>query len=86
MLYDHVVAHDLKWPSLTVKWLPDPVEKEGCVVHRLVIGTHASPGQQNHVNIAEVRGCDQQRKFGKPQSLCFWAPLNHSVSWHSKRL
>jgi len=56
-LYDMVMTHALEWPSLTVQWLPDKVTPEGkdYSVQRLILGTHTSDGEQNHVMIAEVR-------------------------------
>lgn len=56
-LYDVVMTHALEWPSLSVQWLPD-VEKfpgKDYSSHRLILGTHTSEGDQNHLLIATVR-------------------------------
>ena len=57
-LYDLVQTHALEWPSLTVQWLPD-VERfdkdKDYTSHRLVLGTHTSEGDTNHLLIATVR-------------------------------
>jgi len=55
-LYDLVVTHALEWPSLTVQWLPDvesPPDKD-YTVHRLILGTHTSDNDANHLQIATV--------------------------------
>jgi len=56
-LYDLVMTHALEWPSLTVQWLPDRVTAPGkdYSVQRLILGTHTSDNEQNHLMIAEVR-------------------------------
>jgi hypothetical protein len=56
-LYDLVVTHALEWPSLTVEWLPDRVEPPGkdYSVQKLILGTHTSENEQNHLMIAEVQ-------------------------------
>ena len=56
-LYDLVVTHALEWPSLTVQWLPDRVEPPGkdYSVQKLILGTHTSENEQNHLMIAEVQ-------------------------------
>ncbi len=56
-LYDIVMTHALEWPSLTVQWFPDKVAAPGkdYTVQRLLMGTHTSDGEQNHVLIGEVR-------------------------------
>ena len=56
-LYDIVMTHALEWPSLTVQWMPDRVTPQGkdYSVHRLILGTHTSDNEQNHLMIAEVR-------------------------------
>lgn len=56
-LYDLVMTHALEWPSLTVQWLPDVerFDKKDYTSHRLVLGTHTSEGDQNHLLIATVR-------------------------------
>ncbi|KAH7032972.1 WD40-repeat-containing domain protein [Microdochium trichocladiopsis] len=55
-LYDMILSTALPWPTLTVQWFPDVKEPEGknCRIHRLLIGTHTSDDQPNHVQIAEV--------------------------------
>lgn len=56
-LYDVVMTHTLEWPSLTVQWLPEKVLVPGkdFSLQRLILGTHTSAGEQNHLMIAEVR-------------------------------
>uniref|UniRef100_A0A6B2L5N4 Histone-binding protein RBBP4-like N-terminal domain-containing protein n=1 Tax=Arcella intermedia TaxID=1963864 RepID=A0A6B2L5N4_9EUKA len=61
-LYNLVVTSGLKWPSLTLEWLPDYNFVENSVsVHKLLIGTHTSPQTEggplepNHLLIAEVK-------------------------------
>ena len=56
-LYDLVVTHALEWPSLTVQWLPERVEHPDseCSTQKLILGTHTSENEQNHLMIAEVQ-------------------------------
>lgn len=56
-LYDLVVTKALEWPSLTCQWLPTKRERTGgeYSVEKLILGTHTSDGEQNHLMIAEVR-------------------------------
>eukprot|EP00048_Salpingoeca_helianthica_P016305 m.231592 g.231592 ORF g.231592 m.231592 type:complete len:416 (-) comp18414_c0_seq1:25-1272(-) len=54
-LYDLVMTHALEWPSLTVQWLPDLTKHEGYNVHKVLLGTHTSENEQNHLVIAEVK-------------------------------
>mmetsp|Transcript_9480 Transcript_9480/g.16592 ORF Transcript_9480/g.16592 Transcript_9480/m.16592 type:complete len:432 (-) Transcript_9480:69-1364(-) len=56
-LYDLVVTHALEWPSLTCQWLE---KKTTFADHdyneqELLLGTHTSGDQQNHLMIARVR-------------------------------
>ena len=53
-LYDLVVTHALEWPSLTVQWLPDRAEPAGkdYSVQKLILGTHTSENEQNHLMIS----------------------------------
>jgi histone-binding protein RBBP4 len=68
-LYDLVITHALEWPSLSVQWLPPPHrdagrgtrgssdddgDNESFSVHQLLLGTHTSDNEQNHVMIANV--------------------------------
>mmetsp|Transcript_29966 Transcript_29966/g.41828 ORF Transcript_29966/g.41828 Transcript_29966/m.41828 type:complete len:439 (-) Transcript_29966:88-1404(-) len=56
-LYDIVMTHALEWPSLTVQWLPDkvtPPDKDYSI-QRLILGTHTSDNENNHLMIAEIR-------------------------------
>uniref|UniRef100_A0A915MKB1 Probable histone-binding protein lin-53 n=2 Tax=Meloidogyne TaxID=189290 RepID=A0A915MKB1_MELJA len=55
-LYDMVMTHALEWPSLTVQWLPDVkrVDGDDYTTHRLILGTHTSDEQQNHLVIAKL--------------------------------
>ena len=52
-----VVTHALEWPSLTCQWLPDKraVAGKDHSIHRLVLGTHTTDGEQNYLMIAEAR-------------------------------
>ncbi|XP_064404995.1 histone-binding protein RBBP4-like [Halichondria panicea] len=56
-LYDLVMTHALEWPSLTAQWLPDVTKPEGkdYSVHRLILGTHTSSDEDNHLVIASVK-------------------------------
>ncbi|XP_051147194.1 WD-40 repeat-containing protein MSI1-like [Andrographis paniculata] len=56
-LYDTVITHALDWPSLTVEWLPGKEEPPGTdfAIHKLILGTHTSDGEPNHLLLAEVR-------------------------------
>ena len=56
-LYDLIVTHALEWPSLTCQWLPDKraVAGKDHSLHRLVLGTHTTDGEQNYLMIAEAR-------------------------------
>lgn len=55
-LYDLVHTHALDWPSLTVQWLPDVSadSDRNVSIHKMVLGTHTSEGEPNHLMIAEV--------------------------------
>jgi len=56
-MYDLVVTHALEWPSLTCQWLPDKraVPGKDYSIHRLVLGTHTTDGEQNYLMIAEAK-------------------------------
>lgn len=56
-LYDLVMTHALEWPSLTAQWLPDITRPEGkdYSIHRIILGTHTSGDEQNHLIIANVQ-------------------------------
>ncbi|CAN8076095.1 unnamed protein product [Agarophyton chilense] len=56
-LYDLVITKALEWPSLTCQWLPFKREKTAgdYSVEKLILGTHTSEGEQNHLMIAEAR-------------------------------
>jgi hypothetical protein len=55
-LYDLVVTHALEWPSLTCQWLPDKraVAGKDHSIHRLVLGTHTTDGEQNYLCVRRV--------------------------------
>jgi len=60
-LYDIVLAKVLKWPSLTIEWLPEEyILADNSISKHILLGTHTSeqePGagaDPNHVIIAEV--------------------------------
>jgi histone-binding protein RBBP4 len=56
-LYDKVLTHSLEWPSLTVQWLNEvSTDNERQVsIHKMILGTHTSDGEQNYLMIGEVR-------------------------------
>lgn len=56
-LYDLVVTHALEWPSLTVQWLKKHSKETGkdYSEHELLLGTHTSDEQQNHLLITRVK-------------------------------
>lgn len=56
-LYDLCMTHALEWPSLSVQWFPDVSRPEGkdYSVQRLLLGTHTSDSESNHLMIAQVR-------------------------------
>lgn len=56
-LYDLVMTHALEWPSLSIQWLPNCGISAGddFSVHKLLLGTHTSGAEQNHLMVAEVR-------------------------------
>lgn len=56
-LYDLVFTHALEWPSLTVQWLPDiTIDKEREIsIQKIILGTHTSSDEPNHLMIGEVR-------------------------------
>eukprot|EP00252_Welwitschia_mirabilis_P023960 TRINITY_DN6926_c0_g1_i1.p1 TRINITY_DN6926_c0_g1~~TRINITY_DN6926_c0_g1_i1.p1 ORF type:complete len:429 (+),score=97.16 TRINITY_DN6926_c0_g1_i1:23-1309(+) len=54
LLYDVVISEDLEWPSLTVQWLPCRQESSSYVIEKLILGTHTSNEEPNHLMIAEV--------------------------------
>lgn len=55
-LYDMILSTALEWPTLTTQWFPDVKEPEGknYRVHRLLLGTHTTPGAPNYLQVAEV--------------------------------
>lgn len=54
-LYDLVMTHALEWPSLTVQWLPETLSpKDGCIPHKMLLGTHTSGNEPNYLMVAEV--------------------------------
>lgn len=56
-LYDYLLTHALVWPSLTIEWLPvhEIPQDADYSVEKLIIGTHASPTEQNSLMIAQVK-------------------------------
>ena len=56
-LYDLVLTHALEWPSLTCQWLPDKriVTGKDYSIHKLVLGTHTTDGEQNYLMIGEAK-------------------------------
>lgn len=55
-LYDMILSTALEWPSLTTQWFPDIKQPPGekYTIHRLLIGTHTSTGNDNYLQIANV--------------------------------
>ncbi|KAJ1398054.1 histone-binding protein RBBP4 or subunit C of CAF1 complex-domain-containing protein, partial [Ochromonadaceae sp. CCMP2298] len=63
-LYDLVQHHRLRWPSLTVQWLPEVTlcEEKRSNIHKLVLGTHTSDDMPNYLMIGESGfGCALSR-------------------------
>ncbi|KAJ8904648.1 hypothetical protein NDN08_001166 [Rhodosorus marinus] len=56
-LYDLVITKALEWPSLTCQWLPgnDDSTSDQYSVQKLLLGTHTSEGEQNHLMIANIQ-------------------------------
>ncbi|KAJ3433151.1 histone-binding protein msi1 [Anaeramoeba flamelloides] len=56
-LYDLVLTHALKWPSLSVQWLPTKNKQQGNGYSEqyLIIGTHTSGMEQNYLMVASVK-------------------------------
>ncbi|CAM9097688.1 unnamed protein product, partial [Heterosigma akashiwo] len=50
------MTHALEWPSLTVQWLPEIKKPEGkdYSIQKMILGTHTSNAEQNHLMIATV--------------------------------
>jgi len=53
-LYDLLITHALEWPSLTCQWLPFKNDTDGYSERKLIIGTHTSDAEKNHLMIAKV--------------------------------
>ncbi len=56
-LYDLVMTHNLEWPSLTCEWFPGSVKSsdKDIQTHKLLLGTHTSCDESNHIIIADVQ-------------------------------
>ncbi|EJS44084.1 hat2p [Saccharomyces arboricola H-6] len=56
LMYDFVSETRLTWPSLTVQWLPTPVQEpeNGIIKQELIIGTHTSGEEENYLKFAEI--------------------------------
>ncbi|CAI1940244.1 hypothetical protein SEUBUCD646_0E00280 [Saccharomyces eubayanus] len=56
LMYDFVSETRLTWPSLTVQWLPTPVQEPemGFIKQELIIGTHTSGEEENYLKFAEI--------------------------------
>ncbi|AJV34031.1 Hat2p [Saccharomyces cerevisiae YJM270] len=56
LMYDFVSETRLTWPSLTVQWLPTPVQEldGGFIKQELTIGTHTSGEEENYLKFAEI--------------------------------
>lgn len=59
------MTHALEWPSLTVQWLPDETrpDSEEIDVHKAILGTHTSSGDQDYLMIANISLPSGQFKF-----------------------
>jgi histone-binding protein RBBP4 len=55
-LYDVLLTRAMKWPSLTVQWLPEITSSGvlGFDTHSLLLGTHTSRNDQDYVQIAHI--------------------------------
>lgn len=53
-MYDFVSETALTWPSLTIQWLPDELNKEGPIPQRLLLGTHTSGEDIDYLKIAST--------------------------------
>jgi histone-binding protein RBBP4 len=54
-LYDFVLTHSLEWPSLTCQWLPNirtTKNNTTTIEHQLLLGTHTTADEQNHLMVA----------------------------------
>ena len=56
-IYDVCMAKNLKWPSLTVEWLPGIMasSREGWNRHSLLVGTHTDGSAGNELLLASVQ-------------------------------
>lgn len=70
---DLVITHALEWPSLTVQWLPDRVERDDHSVQTLLLGTHTAEGEQNYLMRVEVDLPLEDTEVGR--SKAFWRTL-----------
>ena len=55
LMYDFVSETRLTWPSLTVQWLPTPVQESdgGFIKQELIIGTHTS-GEEGNLSLIHI--------------------------------
>ncbi|EPR79864.1 WD-40 repeat-containing protein [Spraguea lophii 42_110] len=53
-LYDVVVTHSLRWPSLSVQWFPDGVRNPDSTTQRLLLSTHTSEKDDEFIEIVSV--------------------------------
>ena len=51
------MTHALEWPILTVQWLPNKTEvpDKDYSEHKMLLGTHTSPGEQNYLMVATAK-------------------------------
>lgn len=54
-LYDFVISHALVWPSLTVQFLPNNPTSSPSSVSSIILGTHTSDNNLNHLMLANVQ-------------------------------
>ncbi|CAI4038413.1 hypothetical protein SMKI_05G0220 [Saccharomyces mikatae IFO 1815] len=56
LMYDFVSETRLTWPSLSVQWLPTPIQEAegGFIRQELIIGTHTSGEEENYLKFAEI--------------------------------
>lgn len=68
--YDTLFTQSLTWPSLTVEWLPTrdvPLGSEYSV-QKLLVGTHASDGESNFLQIMKAKFPIEAAKKGSQEA------------------
>ncbi|KAI8335131.1 WD40-repeat-containing domain protein [Chlamydoabsidia padenii] len=54
VLYESVVSHNMTWPTLTCQWTPKLTRADGMTTQELLVGTHTSDQEMNHVQFLSV--------------------------------